>query len=96
MSAKVVLQFTYVYDEKTKQHVFGSGEYLIAATVSAEKIWTWVVSGVPLYIQVKGDISVQVDGTWINPDKMGGTTLTAKEMNDFDNSEVETYEKDFK
>ena len=82
VTAKVMLQFEYAYDESLKEHVFVGGQWLIAGTLSVNRTFYWIVCGVPIFVDITGIVSLEIDGAFLPPKKEEGSTpITQEEMN---------------
>ncbi len=64
VSVQVLLQFEYKYDPVKKEHYYSGGQYIINCTGEVQKTFYWLVAGVPLFVNVKGSGSVQLDGRY--------------------------------
>lgn len=60
----VLMQFEYVYDKESSSHKFSGGAFLIGGTFNIKKTWYWIVYGVPVYLNVSGYASLQMDGAY--------------------------------
>ena len=82
VSAKVMLQFQYAYDATLGEHVFVGGQWLVAGTVYVNKTFYWIICGVPVFVDVTGIVSLQVDGSFYPPDKKEKSSpITQEEIN---------------
>lgn len=73
----VLLQFEYAYDYELNQHKFIGGQYLIGGAFNIKKTWYTIVYGVPVYLNVSGYISLQLDGVYTVADDL---KILAKEL----------------
>lgn len=73
----VLLQFEYAYDYELNEHKFIGGQYLFGGAFNMKKTWYTIVYGVPVYLNVSGNISLQLDGVYTVADDL---TILAKEL----------------
>lgn len=73
----VLLQFEYAYDYELNEHKFIGGQYLIGGAFNIKKTWYTIVYGVPVYLNVSGYISLQLDGVYTVADDL---KILAKEL----------------
>ncbi|MCI5891907.1 MAG: S-layer homology domain-containing protein [Clostridiales bacterium] len=82
MSFTVILRFDYVYDEEKNQHIFSGGQYLFGGAFNFKNTWYWLVYGIPVYVNVSGYVSVQLDGAYKTKE---GEKILAKDIKDEEN-----------
>lgn len=73
----VLLQFEYAYDYELNEHKFIGGQYLFGGAFNMKKTWYTIVYGLPVYLNVSGNISLQLDGVYTVADDL---TILAKEL----------------
>ncbi len=79
-SVSLILQLEYDYNPEKNEHFYSGGQYIIAVCANLSKTWYWTVYGVPVFINISGNVSVQFDGRYVT-DK--GVT-SAQEMGYYD------------
>ncbi len=78
----VLLQFEYAYNPEKNEHVFTGGQYIIGGAFNVKKTWYWLVYGVPVYLNVSGEISLQLDGRYTTKN---GETILARQIKESEN-----------
>ncbi len=71
-----LIMLTYDYDPVTATHFFACGQYLIAISGSVNSTLYWSVMGVPMYVNLTGRASIQLDGEYYQEREQ----LTAKDL----------------
>ncbi len=77
----VLLQLEYDYNPEKNTHFYSGGQYIIKGTASIEKTFYWSVGVIPVYLNIKGEGYVQLDGRYVT--KNG--EMTAQEMGYYEN-----------
>ena len=81
VSVSVLVQLEYNYDPVKRTHYYSGGQYIIKAAVSVEKTFYWTVFGVPVYLNIAGEASLQFDGRYVTDQE----ETTANEMGYYEN-----------
>ncbi len=81
VSVSVLVQLEYNYNPVKRTHYYSGGQYIIKAAVSVEKTFYWTVFGVPVYLNIAGEASLQFDGRYVTDQE----ETTAQEMGYYEN-----------
>lgn len=76
----VLLNFSYNYDYELNEYVFTGGQYLCAAMGDVSKNFYWVVYGIPLYVNVGGNMSLRFDGKFKTDENVALTKSVVDEV----------------
>ena len=79
-SVALILQLEYDYDPVKREFFYSGGQYVITVCGNLVKTWYWTVWGLPVYINITGNVSLQFDGRYVTD---RGVT-TAREMGYYD------------
>ena len=84
----VLVQLEYNYNPEKRTHYYSGGQYVINASVNVEKTFYWTVFGVPVYLNIVGEASLQFDGRYVTDEE----ETTAQEMKYYEslNEKVKT------
>ena len=81
VSLNVLVQLEYNYNPVKRTHYYSGGQYIINAAVSVEKTFYWTVFGVPVYLNIAGEASIQFDGRYVTDEE----ETAAQEMGYYEN-----------
>lgn len=81
VALSVLVQLEYNYDPVKRTHYYSGGQYLIKAAVSVEKTFYWTVYGLPVYLNIVGEASIQFDRRYVTDKE----ETTAQEMGYYEN-----------
>ncbi len=81
VTVSVLVQLEYNYNPEKRTHYYSGGQYLISAAVSVEKTFYWTVFGIPVYLNIQGEASLQFDGRYVTDEE----ETTAQEMGYYEN-----------
>ncbi|MBR2742890.1 MAG: hypothetical protein IKD89_04795, partial [Clostridia bacterium] len=73
---QVLLQLEYTYDVNKRTHFYSGGQYIIAFTTNVGKTWYTTLYGIPVFLNLSGNMSLQFDGRYATEQGK----ITAKEM----------------
>jgi len=77
----VLVQLEYNYNPEKNTHYYSGGQYVINTLFSVDKTFYWTVFGLPVYLNVKGEITLQFDGRYTTDEE----EITAQEMGYYEN-----------
>ena len=69
------------YNPEKNTHYYSGGQYVINTLFSVDKTFYWTVFGLPVYLNVKGEITLQFDGRYTTDEE----EITAQEMGYYEN-----------
>ncbi len=59
-----LLTFGYAYSESENTYKLFNSQFAMCGTFKAQKTWYWIVCGYPVYINITGEILLQVSGSY--------------------------------